>query len=111
MANKVNQSPSIPTPVSLTSFTGIATFATSLVNRLVMELREHALRLNKAMVSDGTEVPTAPVMLKPYVKASLPDAATYDNGIIIVRDDVGGLVLAFSDGANWLRVTDRNVIS
>jgi hypothetical protein len=28
-----------------------------------------------------------------------------------VTDDAGGSVLAFSDGANWRRVTDRAVVS
>lgn len=46
-----------------------------------------------------------------YAKAALPSAVTYARGIIYVTDDVGGAVLAFSDGAAWRRVTDRAVIA
>lgn len=111
MANKVNQSPAISFPVNLTSLPGIADFIISLVRTLVSEFRDHALRLNKAMVNDGTEAPSAPIIYKPYVKAALPDVTGYVDGMIIVTDDVGGRVPAFSDGTNWRRVTDRAVIS
>lgn len=111
MAKKVNNSAAIPSPVNLTSFAGIAAFLTQLVNTLSNEFRDHALRLNASMTNDGTEAATAPVVLKTYVKAALPDAVLYSNGMIIVSDDVGGLTPAFSDGANWRRTSDRAVIS
>jgi hypothetical protein len=111
MANKVNGSPSVPTPIALTSTQSISTFITSLVSSLVTELRDHAMRLNNGMMKDGTEAATAPVVLKTYAKASLPNVATFANGMIIVSDDVGGLTPAFSDGVNWRRTADRNVIS
>jgi hypothetical protein len=40
-----------------------------------------------------------------------PAAALYEGYIIYVTDETGGATLAFSDGTNWRRVTDRNVIS
>ena len=43
--------------------------------------------------------------------AALPDAAKWRGGQIQVSDDIGGEVPAFSDGVNWRRVTDRNVVS
>lgn len=51
-----------------------------------------------------------PIEFKSYAKASLPSAAEA-NWQIMVTDDVGGMVPAFSDGTNWRRVTDRNIIS
>lgn len=48
--------------------------------------------------------------LPSYVKASLPSAATAGR-MIFVTDDVGGSTPAFSDGTNWRRVADRNIIS
>lgn len=45
-----------------------------------------------------------------YTVATVPDATT-EAGIIYVSDDVGGGVLAFSDGTNWRRVTDRAVVT
>ena len=46
-----------------------------------------------------------------YTVATLPSAATYARGIIYVSNEVGGAVLAFSEGAAWRRVTDRAVVS
>lgn len=48
-----------------------------------------------------------------YVKAALPLAGGVANAgaLIYIWDDVAGAVLAFSDGTNWRRVTDRAIIS
>lgn len=56
-------------------------------------------------------VPEALVRAPGYTIAELPPAADHPRGIVYVEDDAGGPVLAFSDGANWRRVTDRNVVS
>ncbi len=50
--------------------------------------------------------------LKVYTVAELPAAALFSNGAhLFVTDEVGGAIPAFSDGTNWLRVTDRAVVS
>lgn len=61
--------------------------------------------------ADGQNVKTTDsfVQLPKYAKAALPAQALA--GLIFVTDDTGGAVPAFSDGTNWRRVTDRNVIS
>lgn len=47
-----------------------------------------------------------------YGVATLPDAvAVGAGGIIYVSDEAGGPVLAFSDGTDWRRSTDRAVVS
>lgn len=47
-----------------------------------------------------------------YTVSGAPSAATAGAGAIIhVTNEAGGAVLAFSDGTDWLRVTDRAVIS
>ena len=51
-----------------------------------------------------------------YAVADLPDPATYGDGstystLVFVSDETGGAVLAFSDGTNWRRVTDRAIVS
>ncbi|MFC6122147.1 hypothetical protein ACFPZP_13905 [Citrobacter bitternis] len=50
-----------------------------------------------------------------YSKSSLPSASLWAAGamagFIFVSDDVGGFTPAFSDGTNWRRMADRNVIS
>ena len=48
--------------------------------------------------------------LKEYTVATVPDA-TSGYGLIMVTDETGGPVPAFSDLTNWRRVTDRAVIS
>jgi hypothetical protein len=52
-----------------------------------------------------------PVVLAPFPKSDLPLASRWVDSWIVVTDDVGGRVPAFSDGVNWRRCTDRNVIS
>lgn len=47
-----------------------------------------------------------------YAKAALPPAASSGAGAIVyVSDEAGGAVLAFSDGTDWRRATDRAVVS
>lgn len=46
-----------------------------------------------------------------YTVSTLPAAATYPRGVIYVSNETGGATLAFSDGTNWRRVQDRNVVS
>ena len=45
-----------------------------------------------------------------YTVGTLPSAATAGQ-TIYVSDESGGAVLAFSDGTNWRRVTDRAIVS
>jgi hypothetical protein len=53
----------------------------------------------------------APVRLASFAVASLPDAAAGPGQVVFVPDEVGGAVLAFSDGSAWRRVTDRAVVA
>lgn len=47
-----------------------------------------------------------------FTVATVPSASTSGSGATIyVSNESGGAVLAFSDGTNWRRVTDRAVIS
>lgn len=48
--------------------------------------------------------------LRSYTVATIPSAAVVGQ-MIYVSDESGGQVPAFSDGVNWLRVTDRAVVS
>jgi hypothetical protein len=49
-------------------------------------------------------------LLPNYAVASLPTVANL-GGFIYVTDESGGAVPAFSDGANWRRVTDRAIVT
>lgn len=47
-----------------------------------------------------------------YTVGTVPSASTAGaGGMIHVSNEAGGAVLAFSDGTNWRRVTDRTIIS
>jgi hypothetical protein len=50
-------------------------------------------------------------ILPTYTVATVPSAATFARGMIYVSDETGGAVPAFSDGADWRRVTDRAVVA
>lgn len=58
---------------------------------------------------DGSVPFTGPVEVPSYTVAGLPSVGTAQ--IIYVSDETGGAVLAFSDGTNWRRVTDRAIVS
>ena len=55
------------------------------------------------------EVPFGPVPT--FTVAGLPSASDWLRCLIYVSDETGGAVVAFSDGTNWRRVTDRAVVS
>lgn len=48
--------------------------------------------------------------LNPYTVATVPTAAS-GYGMIMVTDEAGGAVTAFSDLVNWRRTTDRAIVS
>lgn len=43
--------------------------------------------------------------------STLPDATAYEGSLLYVSNESGGKVVAFSDGINWRRVTDRAIVS
>lgn len=49
------------------------------------------------------------IIARPYTVGTLPTPPA--SGIIQVTDDGGGSTLAFSDGSNWRRATDRRVVA
>ncbi|RIY01256.1 DUF2793 domain-containing protein [Aureimonas flava] len=51
------------------------------------------------------------VRVTAYPKAALPPAGNGSGQIVLVADEAGGAVLAFSDGAAWRRVTDRAIVT
>jgi hypothetical protein len=51
-----------------------------------------------------------PIRIGSYTVANLPSASPAAQ-IAYVSDEAGGAVLAFSDGADWRRATDRAVVS
>jgi hypothetical protein len=52
-----------------------------------------------------------PVEFPRYSVSGVPDATAYIGHMVFINNETGGPVMAFSDGTNWRRVTDRAVIS
>ena len=46
-----------------------------------------------------------------YGVSGVPSATEYAAHMIYVSDESGGATLAFSDGVNWRRTSDRAIIS
>jgi hypothetical protein len=59
--------------------------------------------LNRIYIAGLPRAPT-------YTVVTVPSAANA-GAMIYVSDETGGAVLAFADGTNWRRVTDRSVVS
>lgn len=60
----------------------------------------------------GLTICNGTARLASYAVAGVPSASTSGAGAMIyVSDESGGAVVAFSDGTDWRRVTDRAVIS
>lgn len=73
-----------------------------LVRQQVERIR---LTANGVTISGSMRLPS-------YTVAGAPSASAHGAGAMIyVSNESGGAVVAFSDGTNWLRVTDRAVIS
>lgn len=62
------------------------------------------------LVTQGTSHFGGTVYFKSYTVATLP-SATIAGGMVYVSDESGGAIMAFSDGTNWRRVTDRAIVS
>ena len=57
------------------------------------------------------ETSGGPVEFPRYAVAQVPDASAYIGHMVYINNETGGPVMAFSDGTNWRRITDRAVIS
>jgi hypothetical protein len=57
------------------------------------------------------ETSGGPVEFPQYTVSGVPDASAYTGHMVYVSNETGGPVMAFSDGTNWRRITDRTVIS
>jgi hypothetical protein len=76
-----------------------------------------ACSINSGTISDYRDLflrnltASGPIVHASYTVATVPDEATYARGIIYVSDETGGATMAFSDGTNWRRFSDRAIVS
>jgi hypothetical protein len=65
-----------------------------------------------SLLSDGSLAVAGPVRVGTSTVAGLPPASSAGPGAMIyVSNESGGAVIAFSDGSNWRRMTDRVIVS
>lgn len=69
------------------------------------------LHVDLTASGDGELRAQSPFAPPAFTVLTVPDATLHAGAYIHVSDEVGGPVLAFSDGTNWRRVTDRAIIS
>lgn len=77
--------------------------------------RQLARRANASFCKDGSNAMTMPAPLKSCTVADLAtdalDPSLWEGAQVYVSNESGGAVIAFSDGSDWRRVTDRAVVS
>jgi len=96
-----------------TSFSGRAELGTTGDDNLHLKVSPDGVSWTEALVVDSGTVQSnfgGPVGLKSHPVSALPPATT-PGALIFVSDAAGGSVVAFADGADWRRVTDRAVVS
>jgi len=69
------------------------------------------LDLIRQIESEFINLALRPVKIPTYVVADLPSPSAWNHCLIYVSNETGGAVPAFSDGADWRRVTDRAIVS
>ncbi len=80
-------------------------------NLFFIDAGKSCVGINTASPKTTLDV-NGPIRMAGYSVAGLPSAATHGAGAIIyVSNESGGAVLAYSDGTDWRRVTDRAVVS
>ncbi|WP_075995610.1 DUF2793 domain-containing protein [Salaquimonas pukyongi] len=103
---------------STSSHGGFIRFLTTPAGSTVSAKTERLRITSTGNIGIGTSAPTCrldvagPARVGAYTVSTVPNPSTCGAGAIIyVSDETGGAVLAFSDGANWRRTTDRAVVS
>lgn len=105
MANKVSTTTFLPNYIG-----NVQAWAVDFVQQVADALNKSALRLNLALMEDGSEAMTAPLPLAHYTVTTLPTASAWQGGIIYVSNGTANKRLAVSDGTNW-RFPDGNIVS
>lgn len=75
------------------------------IQQWARQLSQQVERVLNGLVADINASP-----VRAYTVSALPSPIETKR-IILVLDEVGGAVLAFNDGTDWRRVTDRAIVS
>lgn len=71
---------------------------------LIEAIQQHGQRLNDSIHKDGGIAMVNPLVLGPFLNASLPTAANWTGGIIYVSDGAAGTKFRGSDGVAWVNL-------
>lgn len=82
-----------------------------------INIPEHMRRTSQEILRE--RVGEGPFLIQGYDKNSLPDATEWGSisptdpftSIIFVWNETGGETLAYSDGTDWRRVSDRAIVT
>lgn len=98
--------------VALTIQSGNGTGAGTPSTLILQTPVAHASDSVAQTLTTGLTINNGAAVFPSYTVAGVPSASTCGAGATIyVSNEAGGAVLAFSDGTNWKRVTDRATIS
>lgn len=114
MSRPVKKVPQLPLARPSTNVTDLARFNANLIAVLYKEFYDHAIRLNNALQKDGTEAMDAPMPVQHSTVVELPalhPAADWEGALLYISNEAGGKTIAFSDGVDWRRVQDRNIVT
>jgi len=80
------------------------------------QVLEFAYPWKKWLFNLYQRVKPGPFKISAYTVATLPDATLWSDAdtfasLVYVTNEAGGAIVAFSDGTNWRRVTDRAIVS
>ena len=78
------------------------------INQLVIE--NNAFTEQMQSLLESIELALNSGKLNEYTVATVPTATGCIGCLIAVTDETGGYTTAFSDGTNWRRSQDRNII-
>ncbi len=98
-----------------TGFSGRAEMGLTGNDDFTVKVSSDGTAFNEALRIDRATSRTnfgGPARLVNFAVSSLPSPSAAGAGsLVFVSDESGGAVVAFSDGANWRRVTDRAIVS
>lgn len=106
MARDVIEKPAFPQPPVATG-----SWERALIRTLNSAFQEVGVRTNLNLPRDGDRTMEAPVPLQHSTVANLPAAGDWEGSLIYVTNDTGGPAIAWSDGSDWRRVLDNQVVT
>lgn len=101
MPRLIEENPNLP-QITQDTMPAVRYWASVLVRELLRINQSIAYRLNRSISQDGEVAMDAPLGLKSYEAADLPDAADWEGHVVYVSDAAPGSKFKGSDGTAWV---------